>query len=102
MELKHTLAQMNSAGRILGISFAFITVAALLLLALSIVSVYGTRGYVSDEVRNKEISTGTNELIQLKKAEQKNLSTYQWADKKSGKVQIPVKRAMDILKKEAQ
>ncbi|MBF0431079.1 MAG: hypothetical protein HQK83_07365 [Fibrobacteria bacterium] len=101
MEIKNTLSQMNATGKVLSVGFGIIFTASLLLLALSLISVYGTRGYVSKEVKKKEISQGTSALIQLKQNEQKMLSSYNWADKEKGAIRIPVKKAMDMVVKEA-
>jgi hypothetical protein len=38
-----------------------------------------------------------NELRQMRAAEEAALNSYGWVDKESGRVRIPIERAMDIL-----
>ena len=40
-----------------------------------------------------------NELRQMRAAEEAALNSYGWVDKDSGRVRIPIERAMDILAK---
>ncbi len=78
---------------------------ALTLLFLFIVQVVGHFGFLSSktgENARKQESVGLLrevQLINLQAAEQ--MQEYKWLDKGKGIVQIPVKRAMDILVEDA-
>ncbi len=81
---------------------AVIAGVAVFLLAAAVGSVYGVRGMVSGEVSRKEIGGEARELIQLREKQEVILNEYKWLDKESGKVRIPVQRAMEILVEETE
>jgi hypothetical protein len=85
-----------------GAIFAF-AAGSLLLLLLMILALQSYFNKIwSEAVYEKILAPPSDQLIELRNREAWNLTHYGYSDKKSGTVRIPVDKAMDLYKQEAE
>jgi hypothetical protein len=79
---------------------AVVKLIGIFLLVAVICSVYGVRALMTKEAARKEAGDGTRELNKILEKDGKLIREYNWVDKDSGRVSIPVQRAMELLLQE--
>ena len=79
---------------------SLIKVIGFLVIASVFCSVYGIRALVTRETERKEVGSGTRELMKLIQKDEEILREYNWMNKDSGVVSIPVRRAMELMLQE--
>lgn len=72
-----------------------------LLLVAVFCSVYGVRAMITREMERKETGSGTRELMKIIQKDEELLRDYNWLNKDSGKVSIPVQQAMELMLKKS-
>ena len=92
-EINHDLNQP----KIIWIMVSMLLVVVFLAL-IYIYSIYFYKAYTSKELNDKAIPhQKSQEQLELAQYESLNLNTFQWIDRKSKKVQVPIHLAMSLV-----